>query len=161
MVFRRAGRGGQPPTTPINKEEDEMTNFRGWVMALSLALVFLAPAPAWADTEVIAWNNVVAHTGSGKPATADEIKRAFVVAAAKRGWTVTEAGPGTMTLTLVLRTHTLVMDLAYEDGKYSLSYKNSINLDYKDTNGKKTIHRNYVNWNNNLIKDASAALIQM
>ena len=138
-----------------------MTNFRGWVMALALALAFLAPAPAWADTEVIAWNNVAAVTGSGKPATADEIKRAFMVGGARRGWAFAEAGPGKMTGTLVVRTHTLMMDLTYEDGKYSLSYKDSVNLDYKDTNGKKTIHRAYLNWNTNLLNDARAELLRL
>jgi uncharacterized protein YndB with AHSA1/START domain len=134
---------------------------RSWVLALALAFATFAPAPALAAADLIDWNNVAAVTGSGKPATAEEIKRAFVVGGARRGWTFTDTGPGTMVATLVVRTHTLVMDFSYEDGKYSLRYKNSINLDYKDEAGRKTIHRSYVNWNTNLMNDARAEMMRL
>lgn len=138
-----------------------MTSFRNWLMAFALPLALLVPTPARADVDLIAWNNVTALTGSGKPATAEEIKRAFMVGGARRGWTFTDAGPGKMVCTVVVRTHTLVMDLTFEEGKYSLSYKDSINLDYKDTDGKKTIHRAYVSWNTNLMNDARAELMRL
>jgi hypothetical protein len=159
-----AGNARQSPgacRTDRREEEREMTNIRSWMMALSLALAFLTPTPALADVEVTSWNNVAAVTGSGKPAAADEIKRAFMVGGARRGWTFADAGPGKMVGTLVVRTHTLVMDLAYEDGKYSLNYKDSINLDFKEANGKKTIHRAYLNWNTNLMNDARAELLRL
>jgi hypothetical protein len=134
---------------------------RNWAWILALAIAALAPGMAAAAVNVIDWNNVVANTGSGKPATAEEIRRAFMVGGARRGWTFADAGPGKMTLTVVVRTHTLVMDLAYEDGKYSLKYKDSIDLDYREQDGKRTIHRNYVNWNNNLMNDARAELMRL
>jgi len=132
-----------------------------WAWMMALAIAAFAPGAAAADVEVTSWNNVSAMTGSGKPATAAEIKRAFMVGGTRRGWTFADAEPGKMVCTIVVRTHTLVMDLAYEDGKYSLNYKNSINLDYKDTDGKKTIHRSYVNWNTYLMKDARAELMRL
>jgi hypothetical protein len=134
---------------------------RNWVLMVALAFAAFAPAPAFAAADLIEWSNVTAVTGSGKPATAEEIKRAFTVGGARRGWTATDAGPDKTILTLVVRTHTLVMELSYEPGKYSLKYKDSINLDFKDVAGKRTIHRAYVNWNTNLMNDARAELLRL
>jgi len=134
---------------------------RHWLLVLTFLFPALAPVPALAAVDLIEWNNVAAITSSGKPATAEEIKRAFMVGGARRGWTFTDAGPDKMICTVVIRTHTLVMDLTYEPGKYSLKYKDSTNLEYKDEAGKKTIHRAYVNWNTNLMNDARAELLRL
>jgi hypothetical protein len=135
---------------------------RIWTVAALLGLAVWTPTPAMAaDVSVSSWDNVAAITGSGKPASAEEIKRAFMVGGARRGWTFADAGPGKLTCTLAVRTHTLVMNLAYEDGKYSLSYKDSVNLDYKDADGKRTIHRSYLNWNTYLMNDARAELMRL
>ena len=118
-------------------------------MAALLGLAVWTPAPAMAaDVSVTSWDNVPAMTGSGKPASAEEIKRAFMVGGTRRGWTFTDAGPGKLTCTLVVRRHTLVMNLAYEDGKYSLGYKDSTNLNYDKADN--TIHSNYNGWIQNL-----------
>jgi len=83
------------------------------------------------------------------------------VGGAHRGWVFTDTGPGKMTGKLIVRTHTLLMELTCEPGKYSLRYLDSIDLDYKDDAGKKTIHRAYVNWNTNLMNDARAELMRL
>lgn len=132
----------------------------GW-MLLAAVLSFSAVPGTAGAAELVEWKDVVAVTGSGKPATADEIRRAFMVGGARRGWTFSESGPGRYTGRLMVRTHTLVMDLAVEDGKYSLTYVDSINLDFKDDGGKRTIHRSYVNWNTNLMNDARAELLRL
>jgi len=134
---------------------------RNWVMMFALLFAVFAPAPALAAADLIEWNNVTAVTGSSKPATAEEIKRAFMVGGARRGWTFTDAGPDKMILKLNVRTHTLMMELTYEPGKYSLKYKESVNLDYKDEAGKRTIHRSYISWNTNLMNDARAELLRL
>jgi hypothetical protein len=135
-----------------------------WVRAVLIlaAVSFAAGAPGAARAaELIEWKDVAAVTGSGKPATAEEIRRAFLVGGARRGWTFTPDAPDKMTGRLVVRSHTLVMNLTYEDGKFSLTYQDSINLDYKDDAGKRTIHRAYVNWNTNLMNDARAELLRL
>jgi hypothetical protein len=134
---------------------------RNWAWALAMVFAAFAPSPALAAVDLIEWNNVSAVTGSGKPATAEEIKRAFMVGGARRGWTFTDAGPDKMIATVVVRTHTLVMELTYEPGKYSLKYKDSIDLEFKDDAGKRTIHRAYVNWNTNLMNDVRAELMRL
>ena len=134
---------------------------RSWALAMFLALAASAPGPAFAAVDLIEWNNVAAITGSGTPASAEQIKRAFMVGGAHRGWVFTDTGPGKMTGKLIVRTHTLLMELTCEPGKYSLRYLDSIDLDYKDDAGKKTIHRAYVNWNTNLMNDARAELMRL
>lgn len=126
------------------------------------AVAFTATMPTVVRAaELVEWKDVAAVTGSGKPATADEIRRAFLVGGARRGWTFTEDAPGKMTGRLLVRSHTLVMNLAYQDGKFSLTYQDSIDLDYKDDAGKRTIHRSYINWNTNLMNDARAELLRL
>jgi hypothetical protein len=82
-----------------------------------------------------------------------DVTEADVAAAIKRagaalGWAVLEDGPGKMTATLRLRTHTAVVDIPYDTGKYSIRYKESENLRYDAEKG--TIHRNYNSWIQNL-----------
>jgi hypothetical protein len=134
---------------------------RNWVLALAVLFSAVAPGTALAAVEIVEWKDVAAVTSSGKPASAEDIKKAFMVGGAHRGWVFSDSGPGKMTGKLVVRTHTLVMDLKYEAGKYTLSYLDSVNLDYKDDAGKKTIHKAYVNWNTNLMNDARAELLRL
>lgn len=131
------------------------------LLASALAVACAWPAATLAAADLIEWQNVNAVTGSGKPATAEEIKRAFMVGGARRGWNCVDETPDKMVCTVVVRTHTLAMNLAYEPGKYSLTYKDSVNLDYKDDAGKKTIHRAYLSWNTNLMNDARAELLRL
>ncbi len=134
---------------------------RNWALALAVLFSALTPSIALAAVDVVEWKDVAAITSSGKPASAEDIKKAFMVGGARRGWVFSDSGPGKMTGKLVVRTHTLVMDLKYEAGKYTLSYLDSVNLDYKDDAGKKTIHKAYVNWNTNLMNDARAELLRL
>jgi hypothetical protein len=59
-----------------------------------------------------------------------------------------DTGPGRMVGTLVLRTHTAVVDIAYSTTSYSVTYKSSVDL--QEANGK--IHKNYNGWITNLNK---------
>jgi hypothetical protein len=128
---------------------------------LALVSAAVTSAPAQAAVDLTEWKDVAAVTGSGTPPSAEQIKRAFMASGAQRGWVFTDNGAGKMTGKLVLRTHTLMMELSYEAGRYSLRYLDSVNLDYKDDAGKKTIHRAYVNWNTNLMNDARAELMRL
>ncbi len=106
--------------------------FLNWVWLLALVSAAVASAPALAAVDLTEWKDVAAVTGSGTPASAEQIKRAFMASGAQRGWVFTDNGAGKMTGKLVLRTHTLMMELSYEAGRYSLRYLDSVNLDYKD-----------------------------
>ena len=54
--------------------------------------------------------------------------------------------PGHIIGTLNIRDHIAIVDITYNSDSYSITYKDSTNLNYNGTN----IHRNYNNWINNL-----------
>ena len=62
--------------------------------------------------------------------------------------------PGHMVGTLALRTHLAVVDVNYSVKSYSITYNDSISLNYDGT----TIHTNYNSWIQNLHKGITAQL---
>ncbi len=83
-------------------------------------------------------------------ATLENIEKAIMRAGAALGWKITPQGPGKAEGLLILRTHTAVVDIAYDTKSFSITYKSSINLDYRESD--KTIHSNYNGWIQNLEK---------
>ena len=80
--------------------------------------------------------------------TDEQMAAAIKRAGAGMGWAMTEKGPGKMEATLNLRMHVAVVDIAYNPKTYSITYKDSTNLEY-DAKGAK-IHKNYNGWIQNL-----------
>ena len=66
-----------------------------------------------------------------------------------RGWVVKKLARGHLEATLFVRSHIAKVDINYDGEQYSITYKDSTNLKYKD--GK--IHRNYNSWVKNLDTD--------
>ena len=87
-------------------------------------------------------------TENGKPMSNDEVRKSIVRAGASLGWQMTAAGPGKISGTLVLRSHTAVVEIPYSPKSYSIVYKSSVNLD--ESEGQ--IHKNYNSWIQNLDK---------
>jgi hypothetical protein len=56
--------------------------------------------------------------------------------------------PGHIIGTLLIRSHTAIVDIYYTTTSFSIVYKDSTNLKYDANN--KTIHHNYNNWIHNL-----------
>ena len=68
-----------------------------------------------------------------KPMQAEQVKKAIQDAALRKGWTfVNEAGDtNRMLATLVVRNkHTVMVEIAYSVDKYSITYRDSINMNY-------------------------------
>lgn len=80
-----------------------------------------------------------------------EIKRALV----GRGWVVTGEKPGQLDATLSLRSHIARIAIDHGDDKLQIRYVSSENLKYKESKGKRHIHKNYLSWINNLSGDIS------
>ncbi len=80
--------------------------------------------------------------------TGEQMAAAIKQAGTGLGWTMKEMGPGKMEATLRLRTHVAVVDIAYGPETYSITYKESTNLDYAAK--EQRIHRNYNSWIQNL-----------
>jgi len=86
------------------------------------------------------------YTSTEPGVTQQDIARAIETAGRSLGWIMKEKEPGHILGTLHLRTHTAVVDIYYDRTKYSITYKDSTDLDYDGTN----IHRNYNGWIQNL-----------
>src|SRR4051812_34334178 len=81
-------------------------------------------------------------SSANKPLTTDQVRGAIVRAGSTLGWVMKDDGPGRINGTLLLRTHTAVVDIPYSATDYSILYKSSIDL--KEANGQ--IHKNYNGW---------------
>jgi hypothetical protein len=64
------------------------------------------------------------------------------------GWRVEEVRPGAMTATLNKRSHVLVVAITHDTSRYTIAYKDSVNLLYDG----RQIHRRYKTWIRNLEK---------
>ena len=85
-------------------------------------------------------------TASGGAPTDSQIVQAIIRAGSSLGWTMQKDAPGHIIGTLNIRTHIAIVDITYNSDSYSITYKDSTNLDYNGT----TIHRSYNTWVNNL-----------
>lgn len=83
-----------------------------------------------------------------------DIKRAMV----GRGWLVEEESDGEITAVLRLRSHVARILIEYSSEKVNISYVSSENLKYREKKGKRTIHKNYLSWINNLASDINKNL---
>lgn len=83
-----------------------------------------------------------------------KMRQTIIDAATKRGWAVTEKKKGVLTATLVVRSHTVVVDIPYSSSGYEINYVSSINMNAE--NG--TIHNKYNHWVNNLYQDVNREL---
>jgi hypothetical protein len=100
-------------------------------------------------------NEPVSEDVSISDVTQIEVQEVILAAGAKLGWTGEVIEPGLIDATLQLRTHEAVVEIAYSDKQYSINYKSSKNLKYKDGN----IHKNYNRWVANLSKTIKEQVI--
>ena len=66
----------------------------------------------------------------------------------RRGWTIQAAAAGHIEARLSVRSHLAFVDITFDQASYSITYKDSHNLDYKPK--KRRIHGNYNKWIGNL-----------
>lgn len=90
---------------------------------------------------------------SGKH-TSKDIKKAIIRAGAGLGWTMKTKKSNHIVGTLFLRKHVAIVDVKYTNKTYSITYKDSQNLNYDGTN----IHKNYNGWVQNLHRQIQAQL---
>ena len=91
---------------------------------------------------------------SGKSLSADQVKTSIVRAGTGLGWQIREERAGLLIGTLVLRSHTAVVEIPYSTTSYSIRYKSSIHLD----EGEGQIHKNYNGWIKNLTRGINTQL---
>lgn len=125
-----------------------------FVMLVCLLSLGMATQDVQADTTV----KNVSNSIPGKQ-TLKSIEAAIIKASTERGW-IPEKQPNTNIIecTLLVRKHSLVIDIAYSLNGYTMTYKSSSNLNYDPA--KNTIHSKYDNWTNNLNIDIQKALAE-
>ena len=96
-------------------------------------------------------------TGSGKAATEDQIRSAIVGAGNGLGWTMTPAAPGLVTGRLAIRGNTALIDVRYTPTTYSILYKDSSGLDFKEGQ----IYKRYNTWIENLNRNIRGNLMSL
>jgi hypothetical protein len=94
------------------------------------------------------YNVSAAPVVANNPVTLDDMQKAIVRAGAALGWQMKPVETGLIEGTLHLRTHMAKVHIKYDTTNYSITYKDSSNLDYDGTN----IHKNYNGWIQNLDK---------
>ena len=83
-------------------------------------------------------------------ATLENIEKAIMRAGLTLGWQIAPKGAGRAEGVLVLRTHRAIVDITHDTRVFSITYKDSVNLSYRESD--RTIHSNYNGWIQNLEK---------
>jgi len=94
---------------------------------------------------------------AGKSLTADQVRNAIVGAGNGLGWTMTPVSPGLISGRFVKQDHVAVVDIRYSEKMYSITYKDSINLNYRGTQ----IHKAYDEWIEGLDREIRSELLRM
>lgn len=125
------------------------------LIAATLIILSFFMQCAYARTApLVNHDNLTILTGSGKPLTKQEFKQAISVAGAAKTWTVQEQADGSFLATLVVRNkHTVATRIVYSSETYSITYVDSINMNFGQAQGVTVIHPNYNSWVSNLIQE--------
>src|SRR5882672_11479554 len=115
--------------------------------AVLVAAAASAQAGCFRCDPIMNITNAPVTSANGKALSEEQVKAAIVRAGAALGWQMREDGPGKIIATIVLRKHTANIEIPYSVKQFSITYKDSINLD-AGTDG--TIHKNYNGWIQNL-----------
>ncbi|MBC6906687.1 hypothetical protein DWB84_14640 [Saccharophagus sp. K07] len=109
---------------------------------------------AFAAAELVDPAPVAVPAGISEKSVVKHIKKAFV----GRNWMIEEEEKGKITASVRVRSHTARIAAVYNNKQVQFTYVSSDNLAYKEKNGKRYIHKNYLNWVENVRSDLSKGL---
>ena len=122
-----------------------------------LKFAFLAAVVAIAGctaAPIMNVTNAPITSSTGKQMSKAEVRGAILRAGAALGWQMKDENPDLLVGTLLLRSHTAVIEIPYSQNNYSIKYRSSTNLN--ERNG--TIHKNYNGWIQNLTRGINAQM---
>lgn len=119
------------------------------IVSIVLALCLASGVAQARKAELADPDPVAIPSGLAQEQVVKDIKRALI----GRGWSVTTEQPGEIQSTLNLREHVARIKVSYDASQVKLSYMDSSNLDYKEKNGRRYIHSNYLGWIGFLVND--------
>jgi hypothetical protein len=89
----------------------------------------------------------------------EQVAKAIKASLVGRAWNITQEEPGHIVATLNLREHMARIDIVYDLQTVKISYLDSGELMYAEKKGVRMIHRNYLNWIQNLRNDMGRNLV--
>lgn len=128
---------------------------------ICLTMLSMSAYAARSAVPLVNYENIAIVTGSNKVAEIDQVKQAIRLGAAVKGWKIEESADGSLTATIVVRKHTVVVKINYEVSKYSIHYKDSVLMRYEVNNGQAMIHPFYNVWVENLKNDINIELLKL
>ncbi|HXU42041.1 MAG TPA: hypothetical protein VN675_06940 [Burkholderiales bacterium] len=127
--------------------------------AFALLSFPLLAAPARANDPVVNFENLPIAASEGKLLSQAQVRDAIVAAASARQWKVNYVAAGMLVAQRnIAGRHLVEVDIRYGPQQYSVLYRNSINMNYRDADA--TIHPNYNRWTKELVDSINRALDQ-
>jgi hypothetical protein len=120
-----------------------------WSLFTAVALLFSFSAQA--APELINPAPIAVPAKLNEFQVTSDIKHAL----ATRGWIVNAESKGKIEASLSLRSHIARIAIYHDLKQVRIEYVSSDNLKYKEKDGKRYIHRNYLSWIQNLSSDIS------
>lgn len=120
-----------------------------WSLVTSIALLFSLSAQA--APELVNPAPIAVPAKLSELQVTSDIKHALVT----RGWVVNNESKGKIEASLSLRSHVARIAIYHDLKEVRIEYVSSENLKYKEKDGKRYIHRNYLSWIQNLSSDIS------
>ncbi len=148
----------------------QVRNLTTRLLATMLAVAALAAgelALARGSEEVVEYRDVAVRTGSGKPATAAQVCAAVTAgvdaarAENRYAWAREPAANGLLGTLMVRSKHTIRVDIQCAADKYSVTYKDSSNMNFKEKKKEKVIHPYYNVWVKDLVGAIDAELARL
>jgi hypothetical protein len=119
------------------------------LLALAVSLGAVQASAQRLPVPIVNHENVLAERAGGRAASAGDVKKAILAAAEATGrkWVVSEPAPGLLVATYHVRTHTVITEIRYADGRFSVAYRDSVNMKYAPgADGRGVIHPFYNQW---------------
>lgn len=115
------------------------------IVLLSLTMLLTGSALARPSVPLTDVVDQPIATASGKAITLEQVQEAIRAAAEARKWTVTPVAEGKLIASLSWNAnkHTIVVDIAFSNERYSITYRDSVNMRYSAQDGKPEIHPHY------------------
>jgi hypothetical protein len=91
----------------------------------------------------------------------EQVTKGIKASLVGRAWAITSEEPGHIVSTLNVREHMAKIDITYDLQTIKIRYLDSGELMYAEKKGQRVIHRNYLNWIQNLVNDMNRNLTML
>ncbi|HRE15800.1 MAG TPA: hypothetical protein PLW86_01870 [Rhodocyclaceae bacterium] len=124
-------------------------------LCLATALILtISASHAREAVPIVNYDAIAINTATGKTLTQADVKAAIIRAGSSQGWVMSDIAQDQLTGTLQVRgKHTVVVTIRFSADKFSVAYKDSIDMKYAVFEGVPLIHPFYNKWVQTLINN--------